>query len=1167
MPIPRRYDKSGAGVCEKADTTHTSEVETTINATPTNTNKRGDGAGGATCKDSGGAASDINNNQGYKYGLQYYSGAKRVDKRAVQKWASDLASAAHDVITAKQLQAELEKLEQSLRDDGDVKLTRKRRRARLSRQSIDHNTTMHELFGHEKPERLVELSKLGYVHGLTMYGNGQTHFCEVCAETRAKKARFKRSSTNRCATAGGRIHSDLKEVEERSYGGRKYAVCFIDDKTRYAKTYYLKHKSDAWLAFRRFIEEECEPRDIVVQRLRIDGGTEYGKSGVCYTQFSEFKDYLRTKPQNIQIKVERSPAFCQSMNGVSERYWQTLFNIVRSILRDQSRSKKLWTYAAELAQLIHNTETTVAVTGTTPYIAWHGEKPSIRDPKWIRPLSDVWAFVYKDMGRGTLDKVRNKYIFVGYSNESPCYRLFNPTTHTVVERRYADCFFRRTAVRGGDSSDGAGAGGADAEGDKDERTDGDDAEGSEVDFVSGGDVMQGATVEEEPTVNDTWYTNETASRLLRGERSEASTTADRKTRRADTNVDGVDGASVGSNSNKRKWRDGEKPNDDSGMRRSRRESKGKRTPHNVSAHHTSDRVHEYAFAVDGQEWCYNTAVGAIPVPRGINQAMSPDYKKHWYAAIRAEWDGCWEAECFKWVKYSDVPAQAVIMNLVWQFKVKPDRLKARACVNGKQESTDSYDDIYSPVCKHTTVRMLLWQCVVNGWDLGSSDVNLAYLNSDNDKDQYCHAPPQLGKPGHCLKLLKMLYGLHASGLRWHELVTSWLTSPTSTDSTRKASKRRRKRGKDRTEAGKQADAAVKEGAGMTQSKADECLFYREENGKRMYVVLYVDDLLYAGDKGMISEFKKRLQNRFKVRHMDATDYLGLEIEYDRKAGTMKVGQKRYLQKILARFGMERCQTRKTPMAGDYRKKLQKREGPCDDPKRQKLYRQICGSLMFLSVSSRPDISFACKELSRHLLNPGEAHVQAGLRVLRYLKHTEDYCLTYTRDAKAHFYGHADADFAGEDETAKSTTGFGFSGGSGVLSWKAGSQSLVSHSSTESELIALDSAARELEYLRQVAADFHIELELPIKVYQDNMSTIRIVEGGRFTSRTKHISVRYHYTHNLTKASPEHPGGVLVPTYLPTKSMPSDVLTKALGSEDHRRHTLVLLGMASLEGVC
>ena len=1049
-------------------------------------------------------------NKGYKYGLSYYSGAKKLNADAVNKWASKLAAAAHDAITHKQLEAELAKLEIMLRDDSDVPQTRKRRRAQLSKQSIDHNTAMHELFGHERPERLKELSDNGYVHGLTIYGNGQTHFCEGCAETRAKKAKFKRSTSSRCTQRGGRIFSDLKKITEKTYDKMKWAICFIDDSCRYSRTYYLKKKSDAWRAFRRFIEEECEPQGVTVLRLRVDGGTEYGKTGVCYTESSNFKDYLRSKPQGVKIKVERSPAYCQSMNGVSERYWQPLFNLVRSILHDQKRDRRMWCYASDLAQLIHNVECTTAVPGTTPYIAWHGKKPDIASPKWIKPLADVWAYVYKDMGRTTLDKVRRKYVFVGYSTDSPCYRLFNPETKKVVERRYADCHFNKRDVQQRD-------------------------DGSSSANPLGSDTV--------------WYDSATSKQLLAGVR---------ETKRDATSEATEEGAESESDSRV-----------EVKLNRNSRKSRKRRKMHNV-AQYAHRVMTEHALRVSGTEHCFNAQEGVIPVPRGIRQAQSEPFKKHWHKPILTEWNGCWEADCFEWTKLSDLPAAAVVMDLVWQFKVKPDRLKARCCANGKQESSSDYEDIYSPVCKLTTMRMLLWQCVVNGWSLGSSDVTMAYLYSKNKKNQYCNAPPNLGKPGHVLRLKRMLYGLHASGLKWNELITKWLVSPTqkSEGENRNAArpKKRRRRttsGADCTTPGGAVDADDEgdgTGAGMTQSVADKCLFKMEKNGKRMYAVLYVDDLLYAGDEDLIDEFKSRLSARFKVRHMDAANYLGLDIDYDKANGKIKISQRKYTRQILARFGMLDCTTRATPMCGNFRKKLKKMEGPCDDKKRQLLYRQICGSLNFLSVSSRPDISFATKELSRHLNHPTEAHVQAGLRVLRYLKGTMDYGLEYTRDARAVFYGHADADFAGEEATAKSTSGFAFSGGSGVLCWKAATQPIVTHSSTEAELVALDSAARELEYLRQVARDFDINIETPVTIYQDNLSTVRIAEQGRFSPRTKHLSVRYHYTHNLVK------DGVVKLVHLGTKFLPSDALTKALGPADHERHSKVLLGMTAIEGV-
>ena len=241
--------------------------------------------------------------------------------------------------------------------------------------------------------------------------------------------------------------------------------------------------------------------------------------------------------------------------------------------------------------------------------------------------------------------------------------------------------------------------------------------------------------------------------------------------------------------------------------------------------------------------------------------------------------------------------------------------------------------------------------------------------------------------------------------------------------------------------------------------------------------------------------------------------------------------------------------------------LEQLHGECPDKDLQTLYRQMVGSLMFLSVSTRPDISYAVKELSRHLVHLSTEHMQAAGRVVRYLRGTLHHKLTYRRDDTAAFYGSCDADWAGEWDTAKSTTGFAFSGGSGAISWKAGTQAIITHSSTEAELVALDSAVRELRYLKQLLLDLDVDVDVPVEVFQDNMSTIRLVQSGRFNPRTRHMNVRYHYTHDLVEK------GAVQITHRASESMPSDVLTKALAQAEHERHSDVLLGRVRLEGVC
>ena len=177
--------------------------------------------------------------------------------------------------------------------------------------------------------------------------------------------------------------------------------------------------------------------------------------------------------------------------------------------------------------------------------------------------------------------------------------------------------------------------------------------------------------------------------------------------------------------------------------------------------------------------------------------------------------------------------------------------------------------------------------------------------------------------------------------------------------------------------------------------------------RELFVCLYVDDFLYTGDSALMAEFKAAIETRFRVRHLDGTEFLGLSIEYDRSKGVLEIGQAKYVEKVLKRFGFWECKARPTPMAANRR--LERLDGECKDQQLQTRYRQMVGSLMFLATSTRVDIAYAVKELSRHLVHPAEEHVRAAGRVFRYLRGTINHKLTYRRDATARFYGSADAD--------------------------------------------------------------------------------------------------------------------------------------------------------------
>ena len=122
------------------------------------------------------------------------------------------------------------------------------------------------------------------------------------------------------------------------------------------------------------------------------------------------------------------------------------------------------------------------------------------------------------------------------------------------------------------------------------------------------------------------------------------------------------------------------------------------------------------------------------------------------------------------------------------------------------------------------------------------------------------------------------------------------------------------------------------------------------------------------------------------------------------------------------------------------------------------YRQIVGSLMHCMVAVRPDISFAVGVLARFANGYDESHYNAAKRVLMYLNTTKRKGLCYERNETVSINAFADADFAAEEESARSTTGMVIRIGNVAVSWKSKLQSCVTLSSAEAEIVAATETA-------------------------------------------------------------------------------------------------------------
>src|SRR5271156_5944418 len=186
--------------------------------------------------------------------------------------------------------------------------------------------------------------------------------------------------------------------------------------------------------------------------------------------------------------------------------------------------------------------------------------------------------------------------------------------------------------------------------------------------------------------------------------------------------------------------------------------------------------------------------------------------------------------------------------------------------------------------------------------------------------------------------------------------------------------------------------------------------------------------------------------------------------------------------MLKRFQMEDCKPVSTHMITGC--KLRKDDGSPEVD--QKLYRSMIGSLLY-ATASRPDVMYAVGLVGRFQANPRESHLQEVKRIFRYLKGTTELGLWYPRGQELTLTAYTDADWAGDIDDRKSTSGGAFYIGECLVAWLSKKQSSISLSTAEAEYIAAAACCTQVLWMKQTLQDVHIQFEDPILILCDNTS--------------------------------------------------------------------------------
>ena len=315
------------------------------------------------------------------------------------------------------------------------------------------------------------------------------------------------------------------------------------------------------------------------------------------------------------------------------------------------------------------------------------------------------------------------------------------------------------------------------------------------------------------------------------------------------------------------------------------------------------------------------------------------------------------------------------------------------------------------------------------------DVKITFLNGDLDEEIYMEQLEGFIVPGQekkVCRLVKSLYGLKQAPMQWHEKFDSVMMIN-----------------------------------GFKINECDKCVYVKNTEREFVIICLYIDDILIMGSNNeIIKTTKEMFNNEFDMKDIGVVDVI-LGIKISKTSDRLILSQSHYIEKILKKFKHNDSSPMRTPI--DVNLHLSKNNGKSLS---QQEYAQAIGCLMYVMNCTRQDIAYVVSKLSRYTSNPGPDHWKAIVRVLRYLKYTQNYGLHYSKYL-AVLEGYCDANWIFDTKDSKSTSGYLFTLGGGAVSWKSSKQTCIARSTMESEFITLDKDGEEAEWLRHFLEDIPI----------------------------------------------------------------------------------------------
>lgn len=521
----------------------------------------------------------------------------------------------------------------------------------------------------------------------------------------------------------------------------------------------------------------------------------------------------------------------------------------------------------------------------------------------------------------------------------------------------------------------------------------------------------------------------------------------------------------------------------------------------------------------GKTYALNSVQDAVCNPSTVEEALKSRESKEWRAAMQAEYDTLQKNSTWKLI---EKPQGKNVIGCKWVFTCKRradgtvEKYKARLVAQGcSQRHHIDYFETYSPVIRHSTIRLILAVSAQMNLIVNHIDIVSAYLNGTLQEEVFMFQPPLFEDQKHpekICKLEKALYGLKQAGREWNLKIDSVLHE-----------------------------------MGFKRCSADNCVYFKKNEVDFIILGLYVDDIILAcSSESKIKYIVDTLNNYVEVINKGPISYfLGMQIERN-SDGNFEIHQTKYIEDILIRWNMNECKSSATPSITGSDLEICKNAN-CPKLFDGKKYQSLIGALNYLAVISRPDISYIVSKLSQFNAHNHEDHFKSAKHVLRYLKRTINSKICYTR-SNDNILCYTDADWGSDVTDRKSYSGYVVFLASGPIAWESQKQHCVSLSSMEAEYVALGQGVKEICFIRSILTEIQLAVyvEKPTIIKCDNQGAKFMAENPSSKKRSKHIDIRYHFIREKCK------NNEIKLMYVESENNVADIMTKSLSKDKHFR---------------